>query len=298
MARPLRIEFAGALYHVTSRGNARAAIFADDGDRETLLEVLASVVERFGWRCHAYCLMPNHYHLVVDTPAGDLSRGMRHLNGVFTQRMNRRHERVGHLLQGRFHAVLVERESHLLELARYVVLNPVRAGMIAAPESYRWSSLRATLGLDPQPPWLTIEPTLGEFGSAERYLRFVRAGIGGPSPWKDLKGSVLGSDDFVSIHLGGRPAAAEVPLRERLAHRPTLAEILTADADRVERNRQIRSTALAWGYTLADVSRHLGLHYSTVSRIVRRVDGYAGEPAAGCANARPDPMAKTPQCKT
>jgi REP element-mobilizing transposase RayT len=118
MARPLRIEFAGALYHVTSRGNAQAPIVSDDEDRETLLDVLASVVDRFGWRCLAYCLMTNHYHLVVDTPAGNLSRGMRHLNGVFTQRMNRRHARVGHLLQGRFHAVLVEREAHLLELAR------------------------------------------------------------------------------------------------------------------------------------------------------------------------------------
>jgi REP element-mobilizing transposase RayT len=283
MARPLRIEFAGALYHVTSRGNARAAIFADDDDREALLEILASVVERFGWRCHAYCLMPNHYHLVVDTPAGGLSRGMRQLNGVFTQRMNRRHDRVGHLLQGRFHAVLVERESHLLELARYVVLNPVRAGMIAAPETYRWSSLRATIGLDPPPPWLAIEPTLAEFGSADRYLRFVRAGMGAPSPWVDLKGPVLGSDEFACAHLGGRVPSPEVPTRDRLAHRPRLADVFTpaVTADRRERDAQIRSMALTWRYTLTDLGRHVGLHHSTVSRIVR------GEPSTH--NARPDP---------
>ena len=132
MARPLRIEFPGALYHVTSRGNARAPIFLEDRDRRQLLRILSDVVERYRWVCHAYCLMTNHYHLLVETPEANLSRGMRQLNGLYTQRFNRAHERVGHILQGRFGAVLVERDAHLLELARYVVLNPVRAGMVAA----------------------------------------------------------------------------------------------------------------------------------------------------------------------
>ena len=126
MARPLRIEYPGAVYHVTSRGNARKKIFLDDIDRDEFLATLGWVVERFGWGCHAYCLMDNHFHLLIETPKPNLSLGMRQLNGVYTQRFNRRHKRVGHLFQGRFKAILVERDSYLLELARYIVLNPVR----------------------------------------------------------------------------------------------------------------------------------------------------------------------------
>jgi len=133
MARPLRIEFPGAVYHVTSRGNARRKIYRDDEDREAFLATLAWVAERFGWRCHAYCLMDNHFHLLLETPQPNLSRGMRQLNGVYTQSFNRRHRKAGHLFQGRFKAILAEKDSYLLELARYIVLNPVRT---------RWSGRR------------------------------------------------------------------------------------------------------------------------------------------------------------
>ena len=129
MARPLRIEFPSALYHVTSRGDRREPIFEDDEDRRKFLRVLAETVDRFNWICHAYCLMTNHYHLVVETPEANLSKGMRQLNGVYTQASNRRHRRTGHLFQGRFKAILVDKDSYLLELTRYVVLNPVRAKM-------------------------------------------------------------------------------------------------------------------------------------------------------------------------
>jgi len=134
MARPLGIEFEGALCHVTLRGNARQSIFLKDSDRSDFLDTLAGVVERYRWICHAYYLM-------VETPEANLSRGMRQLNGVYTQISNRRHGRVGHLFQGRFKAVLVEKESYLLELARYVVLNPVRAGLVSHPGDWRWLGL-------------------------------------------------------------------------------------------------------------------------------------------------------------
>src|SRR5262245_54439655 len=169
--------------------------------------------------------MTNHYHLVVDTPESNLSAGMRQLNGVYTQAFNRRHQRVGHLFQGRFSGILVERLSHLLELARYVVLNPVRAGIVRAPEDYRWSSLRATLGLAPLPPWLAADRLLESFSSPARYLEFVREGAGLPSPWSALRGTVLGSDAFARVHVAlvsGSMPAAEVPRRERLAGRPGL----------------------------------------------------------------------------
>jgi REP element-mobilizing transposase RayT len=113
MARPLRVQFDGAIYHVTSRGNAREDIFDNDADRHSFLEILGKVIHRFHWRCHAYCLMDNHYHLVIETPEANLSQGMRQLNGVYTQVYNRRHRTVGHLFQGRYKAILVQKESHL-----------------------------------------------------------------------------------------------------------------------------------------------------------------------------------------
>ena len=134
MSRPLRVEFPRALSHVTSRGDRREAIFLDEADRQQWLTLFCQVCQRFNWICHAYCLMDNHFHIVVKTIEGNLSAGMRQLNGVYTQGHNRAHGRVGHVFQGRFKAVVVQRESYLLELARYVVLNPVRAGLCALPE--------------------------------------------------------------------------------------------------------------------------------------------------------------------
>jgi putative transposase len=134
MSRPIRIEFSNTLYHVTARGDRREDIFDDDVDRQGFVDTLAQVVEQFNWLCYAWCLMDNHYHLLIQTPDANLSKGMRQLNGVFTQASNRRHSRVGHLFQGRFKAIQVEEQTYLLELARYVVLNPVRAGMVKRPE--------------------------------------------------------------------------------------------------------------------------------------------------------------------
>lgn len=157
MAHPLRIVFPGAIYHVTSRGNARAAIFHDDAGRDLFLGALGEVVTRFGWLLHAYCLMDNHYHLLIETSEGNLSPGMRQLNGVYTQRFNRRHARAGHVFQGRFKAILVERESYLLELARYIVLNPVRTKKVKHQGRYPWSSYAATAGAIASPAWLNTD---------------------------------------------------------------------------------------------------------------------------------------------
>jgi REP element-mobilizing transposase RayT len=140
MARPLRIELAGGLYHVTARGDRRDAIYRDDVDRTARLAVLAEVCARFNWRCHAYCQMTNHDHVVVETAEGNLSKGMRQLNGVFTQPVTRRYGLVGHLVQDRLKGILVERDAYLLELARYAVLNPVRAGIVADAGDWAWSS--------------------------------------------------------------------------------------------------------------------------------------------------------------
>lgn len=282
MARPLRIEFPGALYHVTSRGNARAPIFTEDCDRRLLLRILSDVVARYRWVCHSYCLMTNHFHLLVATPEANLSRGMRQLNGLYTQRFNRAHERVGHILQGRYGAVLVERDAHLLELARYVVLNPVRAGLIAEAEDYPWSSLRATLGLESAPEWLDTDALLTRFGSRARYLEFVREGVGQASPWSRLRGGILGSGGFIerfAAHIDHRAGQIEFPRPERLVHREPIGTFFPPEvtASLPLRNHRIRELVASGRYTVAEVGRHLGLHYSTVSRIGTRKPGPAPE---------------------
>jgi REP element-mobilizing transposase RayT len=279
MARPLRIEYPGAVYHVTSRGNARQAIFRDDRDRQSLLDVLASVVGRAKWLCHAYCLMENHYHLLVETPEGNLSRGMRQLNGVYTQAFNRRHGTVGHVFQGRFKAILVERESHLLELCRYVVLNPVRAGVAKAAGQYPWSSYRATVGRVRRPAFLTVEWVLGQCGkrtgeAQRRYRDFVREGLAAETPWRGLAGQVLlGLDAFVERlrpHLEKTRDVKEIPRAQRLVGRPGLERLLAGSAGRPRkmRNDLIRAASAQHGYLLSEIARATGLHYSTISRIV------------------------------
>jgi putative transposase len=157
MARPLRLEFAGAVYHVTSRGNRREAIYLDDDDRREWLAVLALVCDRFNWVVHAYCQMTNHYHLVVETVEGNLSAGMRQLNGIYTQRFNRRYRMSGHLFQGRYKAIFLQKEAHLLELSRYVVLNPVRVQMVQLPEEWPCSSYRLVLNDKLAPEWLDTD---------------------------------------------------------------------------------------------------------------------------------------------
>jgi REP element-mobilizing transposase RayT len=281
MARPLRIEYPGALYHLTSRGNAQEDIFRDDADREEFLSVLSSVVERFQWRLYAYCLMDNHYHLMVETPKANLSKGMRQLNGVYTQRVNRRHRRVGHVFQGRFKAIVVDRQAYLLELSRYVVLNPVRARMVKDPARYRWSSYRASAGLEDLPAFLDALTLLAHFAKSlpaarRRYMAFAEEGIRTPSPWERLQGQVLlGKQAFlrkVAPRLKSKALAKEIPKAQRHAVRPSLKQAFGRlnPGNRGARDRLIAALHLRHGYTQAQIAAHLGLHYATVSRIVSR----------------------------
>ncbi len=274
MARPLRIEFPGAVYHVTSRGNARQDIVADDKDRASFLALLAHVIDRYGWLCHAYCLMDNHYHLLLETPKANLSQGMRQLNGRYTQAFNRRHQRVGHLFQGRFTAILVEKEAHLLELCRYVVLNPVRAKMVTHPRSWSWSSYRGTAGELTGPPWLSTEWILGQFGvqqgeAHQRYRQFVAEGREGPRPWEQLQGQIyLGSEDFIAQHQPDR-VLKEIPRRQTQAKRPPLQDIFQ------QRGGETKLIAVAYrqyGYRLHEIAVQLGVHYATVSRRLKQAE--------------------------
>ncbi|HOP41010.1 MAG TPA: transposase [Geobacteraceae bacterium] len=279
MARPLRIEYPGAVYHVTSRGNARADIFEDEGDRELFLRILGTVVKCFNWLCHAYCLMDNHYHLLIETPEGNLSAGMRQLNGVYTQAFNRTHGRGGHVFQGRFKSVLVEKESHLLELCRYVVLNPVRAGMVNLPEQYPWSSYLATAGKVASPSFLTTGWLLGNFSptldeSWRRYRQFVKDGMSiVESPWEKLAGRiVLGAEAFVEhiqASLGKQKELPEIPRIQRHVGRPSLEELIPRGSfSKKERNRLICLAHTKYGYRLKEIAQAIGVHYTTVSKVI------------------------------
>jgi len=274
MARPLRIEFPGAVYHVTSRGNARQDIVVDDRDRSQFVSFLAHVVDRFGWLCHAYCLMDNHYHLLIETPKPNLSLGMRQLNGRYTQTYNRRHERVGHLFQGRFTAILVEKEAHLLELCRYVVLNPVRAHMVAQPRQWAWSSYRATVGDTTASDWLTTDWILGQFGvrvgpARERYRTFVAEGREGSRPWEALIGQIyLDSEEFVAQHQPNR-VIRDIPRRQTQAQRPTLRLLFQRKEPQA---RFIHMAYRTYGYRLAEIADHLGVHAATVSRRLKQAE--------------------------
>jgi putative transposase len=280
MVRPLRIVFPGAVYHITSRGNERKAIFRDDEDREFFLESLNRVRLRYHWLCHAYCLMDNHYHLLIETPDGNLSLGMRQLNGIYTQLFNRRHQRVGHLFQGRFKAVVVQKDSHLLEACRYVVLNPVRARMVERLHLWKWSSYSATAGLQMAPSWLTIDWVLSQWAldkkSAQKaYRKFVNDGRGAEPLWKEVRAqSILGEDNFVESmgnYVKGKENIPEISKSQRFVNRPTLETLFTeaTGRDREIRNRRIAEAVERYGYMQKEVADHLKLHFASVSRILR-----------------------------
>jgi len=281
MARPLRLQFDGAIYHVTSRGNAREDIFDDDGDRHAFLECLEKVVHRLNWLCHAYCLMNNHYHLVIETPEANLSKGMRQLNGIYTQRYNRRHRTVGHVFQGRYKAILIQKESHLMEVCRYVVLNPVRAKAVEKVEQWKWSSYRGTAGVAQGPPWLAVNWVLSQFSqnrhlAASHYRRFVREGIDRPSIWESVQAQVLlGGEDFIEKLQGyvkGYKAIAEIPRSQRYVSRPQLTKLFEGKLTKTKRDTAIVQAVHRYGYNQREVAEVLGLHYATVSRIANRSD--------------------------
>lgn len=283
MARPLRIEFPGAVYHVTSRGNRREPIFVDDADRLALLDVLGSGLDRFDACALAWCLMGNHYHFVIQTRLPNLSLLMRHINGLFTQRFNQRHRKVGHLFQGRFKAVLVDRDSYLLAVCRYVELNPVRAGMVPHPGDWPWSSYGALTGQAPCPPWLDRAAVwgylLGEdvgtetqaLQAGQAYADLVAAGKD-VALWPDhlRQQMYLGDEAFVQRMQAlatDRAVSDKAIPRTQRASPKTLQDWLDTIPSRDE---AILAAHRQSHISLSDIARALGLSVSRVSRIVAR----------------------------
>jgi putative transposase len=285
MARPLRIEFPGAVYHVTSRGDRRELIFEDDRDRDGFLGVLGQAMARHEAQILAYCLMGNHYHLVLHTRRANLSVLMRHVNGVYTQTYNRRHGKVGHLFQGRFKAILVDRDAYLLELCRYVELNPVRAGMVQHPGAWAWSSYLAHTAQVESPEWLD---TAGLHGyllghsaannkdrrqAVSRYETLVAAGVGVPLWETGLRQQIyLGNEAFVTrmqaLAAPSRAGAAEIPKIQRQKAPATprsLAQWLKVSQNRDE---AIWQACTVSGLSMTQIAQEAGLSLSRVSRVI------------------------------
>jgi len=292
MSRPLRIEYPGALYHVTSRGNVRDDIYLCDEDREKFLELCADEVGQQGWRCYAYCLMDNHYHLLLETPEGNLSRGMQRLNGRYTQYFNHKHQRVGHLFQGRYKAILVEKDAYLQELCRYVVLNPVRAGMVKNVSDWSWSSYSATCGAVECNAWLAVTVVQSLFGDSPQhaiahYQQFIEDGVHMESPWKDLRGQIcLGHESFANAlqsQLDNYTFDRDIIRNHRKFDRPQSDDVLHAvmqqygmDKEAVlnRRNKSVFHSVVfllrrACNLRLKDVSLMVGVSEGRISQICR-----------------------------
>ena len=272
-ARPLRLELPGALYHVISHGDGREDIFSADEDRLVGLETLAQVCERFNWICHAYCQMTDHYHVVVETVDTNLSKGMRQFNGIYTQRFNRRHQRIGRVFQGRVKAILVEKDRYLLELTRDVVLNPLRAKLVRRIEQWPWSSHGATSGQSPKPAWLQTDFILAQFSARRaraitKYIAFVHEGKGLPCLWSQREAQIyLGSASFIKkmqAVLDKKPTRNEIPRRQRRA----LTRALSDHAKAHTRDEAIALAYLSGRHTMAKIAKHFGVHFTTVSRLV------------------------------
>ena len=236
MARPLRIEYPGAFYHITSRGNERRNIFRDDKEREQFLSYFGTATERYKAVIHVYCLMSNHYHLLLETPLGNLSQIMHHINGAYTTYFNKRHKRSGHLFQGRYRAIVVDKDEYAA-LSRYIHLNPVRAGIVKTPDEYPWSSYRYYSGKRKRPEWLVLDFILSYFGkdtleAQKGYRKFVNEVIGKDyeSPLKETVASlILGGKDFINKiterYIKGKKVDRNVPSLRELSRGLSIGDI-------------------------------------------------------------------------
>ena len=283
MARPLRIEFEGAVYHVTARGDRHEFIIKDDEDRCALLNVVAEAMLRFDAEVLAYCLMDNHCHLVIHTRCANLSLLMRRVNGIYTRVFNQRHGLVGHVFQGRFKSIHVDRDAYLMALCRYVELNPVRASMSTHAADWPWSSYRAHIEVEAAPEWLDTnglhEYLLGHEvrHAADRqmaiqcYEELVADGAG-VRLWDDAlrQRTYLGDDAFIQ-RLQDRVSAqrlkcSEIPIAHRKCKK-TLAEWLTASASRED---AMRLAYVEGGWTMSAIAKQFQLSISRVSRLIKK----------------------------
>lgn len=278
----MRIEYEGALYHVTARGNAKTVIYLNNADRNKFLDTLECCIRKFNFKCHGYCIMTNHYHLLIETPDANLSAGIQWLNSVYAQYFNRVHDRVGHVFQGRFKAILVQRDSYLLELCRYIVLNPVRAGVVSNPAKYRWSSYCQTIGAKRERRnFLNTDWILAQFGNdiaqaRKSYVKFVMHGINADSPMMNIQSDIILGNRSFMIELINRLNKyrndIQIPKEQRFACRENLPSLfrnlkfLTKES----RNKLIFNAYSIHGYSQKALAEFLKLHVVTIGRILKK----------------------------
>jgi len=294
MSRPLRVFYEGALYHVIVRGNNKQHIFLDDKDRRAFLDWLEDAVKMHNLVVHAHCLMSNHFHLLIETPDANLSTAMRDLNGNYTQWFHARHGGVGHLFQGRYKAFIIEKEAYLLAVARYIVFNAVRAGLVDHPRKWKWCSYNATAGTANVPAWLHVDWLLRNFDddrsrAQKAYRQFVMDGVDGPDPYDELEHDlILGTPQFVhwiwDNHTAGSEKLKEYPREQRIVGRPTLEEIFFEGMTREQRDSAIVFARVRCGYQTTEISKHVGLERSVVGIISREMYGNSKKHIT-----RPDP---------
>jgi REP element-mobilizing transposase RayT len=288
MAKPLRISYPGAYYHVTTRGNERADIYKRQRDREKFLSYLKSASERYGAVIHAFCLMRNHYHLLLETPHGNLSEIMQHINGAYTTYFNVKRKRVGHLFQGRFKAILIEADEYAMELSRYIHLNPVRGGAVSKPEEYRWSSYCAYIGNVAEPDWINTDFILSFFSpepelARKKYHIFVEDLIGKEydSPLRKAVGStILGTEYFIEeitqTHIAGIEPDRNLPALHQFAARPSPQDIvgvvkqLCVDNEKLVRNASIHICHKYSGIKLKEIGQLFAGRESAITEAIRR----------------------------
>jgi REP element-mobilizing transposase RayT len=288
MARPLRITFPGAFYHVTSRGNEQKAVFKSKRDREKFLDYLASATERYNAAVHAFCLMDNHYHLLLETPSANLPQIMRHINGAYTTYFNIKRGRSGHLFQGRYKAILVDRDTYAKELSRYIHLNPVRAHMAKTPGDYPWSSYNAYIGESEAPDWLQRDFILAYFGkqtatAQKRYREFVHALAGREyeSPLAEASASlVLGPAEFIrnikKRFLGNQVRSRDLPALRQIHEGIDLETVVDLvkgalrETPAHARNACIYLCRKHTGQTLRAIGQQFGISDAAVSQVCKR----------------------------
>lgn len=240
MARPLRVEYPGAFYHVINRGNAGENLFKGIRDREKFLEYLETAIERFSLKIYTYCLMTNHFHVLLETRLPNLSQAIQWVNVSYAGYFNRKYQRNGHLFQGRFKSILVDADEYLKQLSRYIHLNPVRANLVEHPDEYKWSSYSTITGKTKEPAWLESAWLLSQFGTQRKqaitnYKKFVEEANTKDlkNPAKDLSGGfILGSPDFViwikETFLSTRSDENEIPQLRELKPRINIDQIVEA----------------------------------------------------------------------
>ncbi len=272
MARPLRIEFENAFYHVMSRGNRRADIFEDERDHERFIQLLGEVCNRFQWRVWAHCEMSNHFHLLIQTLEPTLSRGMRHLKGVYTQWSNARHQHVGHLFQGRYKAILVDADSYLTEVIRYIVRNPLEAKMVDSLADYPWSSHTIMMSRKKPPDWFAKQDALELFSTSSRAAKHAYQSFVNKAAIDIEKASrqqlFLGDESFITKMKDKLEPDIDLSSEHNRAQRrpATTLQKLARNASRDEFIKR----AYQSGFTLREIGDHIGLHYSTISKIATK----------------------------